>query len=74
MKHLRDIDGAVHCEGADGVDCTLCGLALEGERGDTPMAEVHKGIDCERCITTIYFCKRIRNGEIKALFRRRALT
>lgn len=74
MKHLEDIDGVIHCEGPDGADYSLCGLALEGERGDTPMTDTAEDIDCGRCIATIRFCKRVRDGEIKAPFRRRTGT
>lgn len=73
MKHLRDIDGAIHLEGPDGVDYTLCGHALEGERGDTPMVETNEGIDCDRCIGIINHCRRVRGGQIKPAFKRRRL-
>lgn len=72
MKHLRDVDGVIHCVGAVAAgEFSLCGLALEGERGDTPMIEIHKSIDCRNCIATIEHCKSIRNREIRALFRQR---
>lgn len=72
MKHLRDIDGDVHCEGAVAAgEFTLCGLALEGERGDAQMTETPAGIDCRNCVAIIEQCKRVRNGEIKPPFQRR---
>jgi hypothetical protein len=70
-QHVKDIDGVVHSEAADGCDYTLCGNALEGVNGDTEMVETSAGIDCEQCIRVIEFCKRIRAGEIKAPYQRR---
>ncbi len=72
MKHIKDVDRVVHCEGADGNDYTLCGEALEGVNGDTPMVETQEGIDCGRCIGIIQHCRRVGRGEIKLPFQRRA--
>ena len=70
-KHWKDSDRVVHCDTSDGVDYTLCGEALEGERGDTPMTETFEGIDCPRCIDIIRFCQKVRPGEIKMPSERR---
>lgn len=71
MKHWREVGGPVHCESADGVDYTLCGYSMDGESGLDFMKETAEGIDCQRCINMINFCKRVRSGEIKAAFERR---
>lgn len=73
MKHLKDIDRVVHCEGVvAGGEFTLCGLALEGERGDAVMADTFEGIDCANCIAIIRHCRNVRGGQIKPAFQRRA--
>jgi hypothetical protein len=71
VKHFREVDGDVHCEGCAGADFTLCGLAPEGENSDTPMVETSVSITCNRCIGLIHFCKRIRASEIALPFERR---
>jgi hypothetical protein len=72
MKHLIDASGHVHCCEPGSVGYTLCGVAEEGERGDTPVRETYANIDCDDCITIIRFCKRVRDSEIAPACERRA--
>lgn len=72
MKHYLEADGLVHCEGSDGVDYTLCGAGIAAWHEAPQMTTTHAEITCDRCIEIIRFCKRVRDGEIAAAFRRRA--
>lgn len=64
MKHWRDDDGVIHCEGVNGGDYLLCGFAPEGEDGNQTCVETATAINCKDCIAVIEFCKfRVRNGE-----------
>lgn len=64
VRHLLDIENVVHCEGSDGIDCALCGDALEGINGDTPMIETEARISCDRCLSIIRFSRKVRNEEM----------
>ncbi|MDB5656662.1 MAG: hypothetical protein JWQ94_4275 [Tardiphaga sp.] len=59
--HEATPDGTViHCGPAVGGDSTLCGFAMEGERGDHPLAAVMLGkINCPSCVAIIRFCKAV---------------
>ena len=62
-QHWQERNGVVHCEGINAGDYLLCGLAPEGERGDTPVSETFAKIDCGQCVAIIEFCRRVRPGE-----------
>jgi hypothetical protein len=66
-KHMREFTdkSVVHCDGPDGNDYTLCGLALEGENGDEPMEETNWRVTCKQCIGTIAYCKAVRSKELQ---------
>lgn len=68
-KHHLDCDGVVHCEENGGAGYTLCGLALEGERGATPMTDTAARINCGECVAIIKFCQRVRAGEFESTAR-----
>lgn len=71
MKHWREHDGRIHCEEAGGGGYTLCGAALEGERGDQHMTDTAATINCRECVGIIEFCKRVRGGEYVTTMRDR---
>jgi len=73
MKRWRELHdkSIVHAESAGGVDYTLCGDALEGENGDTPMELTRDLIRCGRCEAIILHCKMIKPAEINKFSRRR---
>lgn len=62
-------EGAVfHLEAPGGNDYTLCGAALEGERGDSPMEEISdsggRQVTCAECIRIVEHCWRLRKSKI----------
>lgn len=71
-KHWKFQDGTVHCIGMLGGDFALCGAAPEGERGSDTMTETFEPIDCPDCEGVILFCQKVRPGEIRPRFQRRA--
>ena len=55
---------------ADGVDFTLCGLAMEGALCDVASdpgeaVESWRRIDCPACVRIIRFCKQISVSDVK---------
>lgn len=73
MKRWREFHdkSAVHCEAAIAPgEYTLCGLALEGENGDTPMEETRDLIRCPDCEGIILHCKLVKPAEINKFSRR----
>ena len=57
MKHWKDDDGVIHCEGVHAGDYLLCGLAPEGGNGDQQCFETSAAINCKNCVAIIEFCK-----------------
>ncbi len=73
MRHLKDKDRAVHCEGAIAPgEFVLCGLAFDEEHFDMETSGTFEGIDCPECIAVIRHSQRVRGGQIKPAFKRRA--
>lgn len=73
MKRWREHhdQSVVHCVAAIAAgEFTLCGLALEGERGDTPMQETRDLIRCQDCESIILHCKMVKPAEINKISRR----
>lgn len=70
--HYLETGLVIHSAGHEGAGYTLCGAALEGVGGDQPMSETHASINCERCISLIDFCRKIRPGEVCSPFQRRS--
>lgn len=70
-KHLLETGLVIHCDGIDGAGYTLCGAALEGVGGDEEMTETHASINCDKCISIIDFCRKVRPGEVALPFQRR---
>lgn len=64
VERYADHTGIVHFMGIFGGDYTLCGDALEGEKGDTPMAKTREKVDCENCKGVVAYCKAIGKTEI----------
>jgi len=62
MKHFRDGDGVIHCDGLAG-DYMLCGQAPEGGDFTGSCVETSAIINCRQCIAIIEFCQKIRAGE-----------
>ena len=56
--------GLIHCDGYDGNDYVLCGVAVEGENGDSHMRETIRRVTCPSCISLIQFCKAIPAGRL----------
>jgi len=74
VKHWREPNdkSVVHCEGAIASgEFTLCGRALEGERGDEQMEITRDLIRCPDCEAIIAHCKIIKPSEINQFSRRR---
>lgn len=71
-ERVRDVFGAVHAGTPDGNDFTLCGDAMEGEKGDEEMEPTTARINCERCIRVIIYAKSIRAPEIAMAAPKRA--
>lgn len=64
----------LHCEASNGDDRTLCGCALEGENGDTPMQLTPRGrINCSDCTQVINFCQTITHHHLAPRGQRRTL-
>lgn len=59
IKRWLDIENVTHVEGGTGNDMTLCGLALEGENGDTEMLEITSRINCPDCLHVINHARKI---------------
>jgi len=55
----------IHLGRNDGLDMTLCGVALEGERGDNQMLRTRRRVTCTQCIGTIRYCKTIPNSVLR---------
>ena len=62
MRHWRDDDGVIHCEGV-AADYMLCGQAPEGGDFTGKSVETSAIINCRQCIAVIEFCRKVRPGE-----------
>jgi hypothetical protein len=63
LRFREGVAGRIHASASNGIDYTLCGLALEGdetEGGFAEMRPVHRGkIVCADCIAIIEHAKSI---------------
>jgi hypothetical protein len=59
VTYYVDSYGEVHAGGAIGNDTTLCGDALEGENGETPLSQTRATLSCLRCINIVAYCRDI---------------
>lgn len=69
-SEVVDRHAIIHAGPSDGHDMTLCGAALEGERGGNQMLRTRRRITCSRCIGIIRYCRTIPTR----LWKRPALT
>lgn len=63
VHKVTDIDGEAlqHAASADGTDCTLCGLTLDGDQKIVlSQEEVQGKITCDICLRIIRYCKKLK--------------
>lgn len=55
---LVDAGTVYHCDGASGIDFTLCGISLDQDQSQTRLA-VQRLITCKACLGIVFFCRSI---------------
>lgn len=65
-SEVVDRHAVIHAGPSEGGDYTLCGMATDGEDGNTQMLRTRRRITCIRCIGIIHYCKSIPNRILRA--------
>lgn len=58
-SEVVDRYAVIHAGASAGNGVTLCGVALEGEHGDSQMMRTRRRITCLRCVGIIKYCRTI---------------